>query len=249
MRRTCCLLRGIGAALLRRGRRPLRLFLIVLVVPIALTVLHTLAGALLTLIPANRTALPVEEGVEIFLFSNGVHVELALPVKAEDVDWGKFLKARDFGTWLDTPKYLGFGWGERRFLQEVPKWDDLSLGVAVTATLWPTPAAMSVVVLSGPPPPASWNRRVVVARENYAALAQFIRQSFTTDPTGEPILIGPCEYTKYARDNFYEANGAYHLFRTCNVWTNQALQEAGLRTAVWAPFASSVFHHFPRSEW
>ena len=41
----------------------------------------------------------------------------------------------------------------------------------------------------------------------------------------------------YSRtDAFYKAKGSYNLFKTCNVWTNEALKTAEIKTAVWSPF-------------
>lgn len=213
-------------------------------VPVAAAVLYLLAAVLLALLPANPDAEAPADGIEIFLVSNGVHVELAVPARAEQVDWGAFLRESDFGESIEPYNYVCFGWGERRFLLETPTWAELKLSVAVPATLWPTPAALSVTLFPGRLIPGEYVRRALVPRETYPLLAEFIRDGFRLGPDRRPILIGPDETSSHD-SNVYEASDSYHAFRTCNDWTNAGLKLAGLRTATWAPFEQSIFWHFP----
>jgi hypothetical protein len=39
---------------------------------------------------------------------------------------------------------------------------------------------------------------------------------------------------------FYEANGPYSAFYTCNSWTGEALRAAGVKTGLWTPLSQSV---------
>ena len=211
---------------------------------LAVTALYVLAAVVLTLVPANRTAQAPKDGIEIFLVSNGLHVDFVLPMRAEGIDWSQLLQAGAFDKPITPYEYVGFGWGERRFLLETPTWADLKVSVAIPATLWPTPAAMCVTMLKYRP----WGERVrpvMIPRETYPLLAQHIRDSFRMDAAGQPVLIGSDERSALS-DNFYEATGSYHALRTCNVWSNAGLKPAGVRTATWAPFEESIFWHFPK---
>ena len=53
-----------------------------------------------------------------------------------------------------------------------------------------------------------------------------------------PQLIKGKGYSDY--DNFYEANYNYHLFKTCNTWTNESLKVAGVKTSSLALFESGI---------
>ena len=44
-------------------------------------------------------------------------------------------------------------------------------------------------------------------------------------------------------DNFYEAHGNYHLFNTCNAWTNEALQTIGVKTGWLALSSNGIMDH------
>ncbi|MBK6524624.1 MAG: DUF2459 domain-containing protein [Crocinitomicaceae bacterium] len=44
-------------------------------------------------------------------------------------------------------------------------------------------------------------------------------------------------------DNFTKPKGSYHLFNTCNAWTNEALKVAGIKTAWLALFPDGIMKH------
>jgi hypothetical protein len=45
-------------------------------------------------------------------------------------------------------------------------------------------------------------------------------------------------------DVFYEGDGGYNAFYTCNEWAGAALREAGVRVGAWTPFSQSVMSRF-----
>jgi len=45
-------------------------------------------------------------------------------------------------------------------------------------------------------------------------------------------------------DAFYEANGKYDLFNTCNSWTNSALKISGQKAAFWALTDTAILQHY-----
>jgi len=58
-------------------------------------------------------------------------------------------------------------------------------------------------------------------------LVGHIADTFERDATGKIIRLGR---GLYGDSRFFAANGKFHLFRTCNVWTGQALAIAGCQT-------------------
>ncbi|MDK7354048.1 DUF2459 domain-containing protein, partial [Rothia aeria] len=46
-------------------------------------------------------------------------------------------------------------------------------------------------------------------------------------------------------DAFYEANGKYSIFYTCNTWTNNVLKKAGLKASFWAAFDDGLMSQYP----
>ena len=45
-------------------------------------------------------------------------------------------------------------------------------------------------------------------------------------------------------DKFYEANGTYNLFYTCNTWTNNSLKSAGLKACAWTLFDDPILDKY-----
>jgi len=203
-----------------------------------MTALYVAAGLVLGSIPVNNSYAQAKQGVEIFVTNNGVHTDFVLPVKTAYIDWRDKLHLQDYAGADSTFTHVGFGWGDRKFYMETPEWKDLTLTTAITSLFWPTRTAMHVEYIARPLQQNKYQQPVLVTEEQYQALVQYILDTFQQQPNGEFILIEGMGYND--RDNFYEANGKFHLFKTCNGWVNGGLKAMDHRAAFWAPFSFSV---------
>jgi len=182
-----------------------------------------------------------EGDMHIYVRSNGIHTELVFPTESGPIDWKAFISTEDFGDSI-SQDYITFGWGDKGFYMNTPTWEDLTAKTAVSAIAIPTPTAMHV---SYEPQPLE-NENCVklnLTKEQYKRLVAYVRESFHVMDT-RVVLIEGKGYGK--NDNFYEARRSYHLFRTCNTWTNNALKEADVRTAVLAVFPNGVMGHLKK---
>jgi uncharacterized protein (TIGR02117 family) len=196
---------------------------------LTLPLLYVLAAWIGSLIHLNE--LPQGQ-LPLQLVTNGVHVDVVLPLESEAGNWRKFLDNAD---WIDPDdRYLAIGWGERNFYLHTATWDDLSLGTALSATLLPTPTALHLTPLRGKLRASERVRSLSISPEQHQQLVREIQTYFTSSPDGLPKLIPGESYT--GRDRFYEANGSYHLFMTCNEWINQRLRHADVPAVAWAAF-------------
>ena len=93
--------------------------------------LYGLVAAAAMFIPVNRSFDQTPEGVEIFLSSNGIHADIAVPAANAVKDW----RAEGIVTRGDT-SYVAFGWGERDFYLKVPTWADFRLTIGLNSLLW-----------------------------------------------------------------------------------------------------------------
>ena len=85
-------------------------------------------------------------------------------------------------------------------------------------------------------------KKLQISSDNYKKLILFINESFQTK-SGEFLKIETdAVYGKH--DVFYEANGSYSLFYTCNSWANQALKAANQKAALWTISDSGIFRHY-----
>jgi uncharacterized protein (TIGR02117 family) len=177
------------------------------------------------------------EGIEVFVVSNGVHTDLVLPVKNDQKDWRGLFSEELFKVENQSYSSIAFGWGNKDFYINTPTWGDLTVSTAVKAGLGLGSSAMHVRYMRSDPKTSDKCVSLHMTRTQYAALVKYIEQSF--------CLNGNCaikiDHPGYGdHDLFFEAQGKYTLFRTCNVWTNNALKKAGIKTAIWTPFADGL---------
>lgn len=181
------------------------------------------------------------DSVEIMIQTNGVHTDLVLPFRNDLMDWGSFVDPGVTSSGISTANYISFGWGDREFYLQTQTWDDLSAQTALRALFLAGDTAIHVhyyfrIVDSDA------NRRIIMSGNDYLKLVNYIVSSFRLDEDGAPILIDGFSYSSH--DAFYEAQGTFTLFRTCNTWVNSGLKTAGLPASFWTPFDKGIFIHY-----
>ena len=153
----------------------------------------------------------------IYVVSHGWHVGIVVP--REDIPAHVWPEHRE----LPASVYLEVGWGDQAFYQ-APK---ATLGLLLKAALTPTPSVLHFVWFDQPVLqyfPASEIIEVGLTQQGFEALGRFIVTSYHRDAQGKTLPLGP---GVYGTSVFYQAQGKYHLFNTCNTWTAKALRAAG----------------------
>ena len=209
--------------------------------------LATYGGAIWMLgtIPVHADYRPAERGVTVAVVSNGVHTDFYLPARHPTKDWTTFAPLENPPAGAATAPYVVIGWGDRGFFLDTPTWDDLTVGTALAAALWPTPAVMHVYYRSWLPADGARSARLVLRDAEYRALVAYIERGFARGEGGAPILVAGRSYTP--RDVFYEGAGSYHLLHTCNNWASGGLAAAGIRQPFWSPFDGAIFAQLQRA--
>ena len=174
----------------------------------------------------------------IFVQSNGVHTDVCLPTVTDQIDWGDFIPRKDF-VGAENHEFISIGWGDKGFFLDTPTWAELKVSTALNAAFLPSSTAMHVKYHAEPAVNET-RRKVFVNKKEYKRMIAFIKQSFTQVNKKIELIKGK-GYTE--SDNFYEANNSYHLFRTCNIWTNEALKAAQIKTGVYALFPDGILAH------
>jgi len=199
----------------------------------------TILILLITLVACSSSPPAVERGEEcvddnpvvIYVAGHGWHTAIIVP--ATDM-LARFPALR---TRFGGSQYLEFGWGDKDFYQA----EEPGVGLAGKAVLWPTKAVMHVVAVTGDVDdffPNSEIHRLCLLQNHYAALLDFIAGSFRRTKAGAALPLGK---GLYGDSRFYEAEGNYTLFNTCNTWTAKGLKSAGFDiNPVFKARASSV---------
>lgn len=213
-----------------------------LAVLLAIVLLYLVLALGGSLIPANAGWTPPDQGVRIFVYTNGVHSGIIVPAANDVQDWRPLIKARD----ISDPRYAAsshilFGWGERGFYLNTPRWSDLRAGVAARALFNGRRTLLHTDYVHAPKASPDI-RPLMISKAQYRQLAGRIKGYFRLDAKGQPQPLkgyGPA-------DAFYESYGRYDLFRTCNAWTGAQLRKIGVRVGIWTPFSQSVMRWFAK---
>ncbi len=203
-------------------------------VVVLLIVLYVLLSLLLSAIPTKGRSFAGAKDRQLYLHSNGVHLDIILPINALDSTIRSQLR------YHPDAAFLGIGWGDKGFYLETPTWAELSPVVAIEAMFLPSPTAMHVTEHRSVQ--QNW-QSLTITQEQLALLNTYIKSYFSVDASGNIQEIADAGYTQ--RDRFYEAAGNYSCFMTCNTWVNVAMKKIGVKTAVWTPMDSGVLRHIP----
>ena len=198
---------------------------------------YTFLGLLGTIIPFNWKYRRFDASIQCFIISNGVHTDFLVPIKNRYFDWSRIIDLSHYELDEDQIEYLAFGWGDRGFYLEIPRWADLTPRIAANAMLVPSPTLMHVTAYHEVPDMKKVEP-FFINEEKYDLLCRYILNQFKMVDQSLVILEG-VGYSP--NDNFYHANGSYHAFNTCNFWINKGLQKIGVRTSLWSPWDKGLF--------
>lgn len=213
---------------------------IALGVIISLYLLAALAGSLL---PANQDWQSPEDGVELFVETNGLHSGIIMPIWNDVHDWTPLIRPEHMTDPSLYGSHILIGWGHAGVYRNTRLWTDLRPGDALSAIFGSDEVLIHVYHLKYPQAYPYYRRRLMVSEAEYRKIAAAIEARFVLD---DQHRSRPSP--GYGRDDlFYEANGHYNAFYTCNNWTSDILQQAGIRTGRWTPFQGGVMRRFPES--
>lgn len=202
---------------------------------------YLLIVTLLSYISVNDGLVKSHKEIPIYILTNGVHTDVVLPLKSVHYDWTNQLKTEHTKAKDTTMNYVALGWGDKGFYLETPTWADLKASTALKAASGLSSSAMHVTFYKEMKESKSC-KKLQISSDNYKKLILFINESFQTK-SGEFLKI-ETEAVYGKHDVFYEANGSYSLFYTCNSWANQALKAANQKAALWTISDSGIFRHY-----
>lgn len=219
------------------GRQILRFIGRALLVLVSFIGIYLLAAWLLSKVPVNAGAAKPQDGIPIYLLSNGVHTDLVLPLAITEHDWRSLLDQNLLAEPDSLARWVAFGWGDKGFYLNTPTWADLTASTALKAAFGLSGTAMHITyhrsLHEGPV-----CHRILLDPEAYGRLVQYIANGFARGASESATPIAGAHDTD--SDVFYEATGRYHLFHTCNSWTNEGLKVCGAKACLWTPFQGGL---------
>jgi uncharacterized protein (TIGR02117 family) len=160
---------------------------------------------------------PEQKTATIYILLHEWHTEISVPTAPLT---GGLTRFRSI---FPAAAYLSFGFGERLYFQK-----DKTNAVDMVQAIMPGPGTVLTTAIAGPPSEVYHDVEMVPIRVTQAQLdrlADFLWDSFEKTPDGRLNRLGDGKFPGYV---FYGAAPTYSGFYTCNTWTMEGLDKAGL---------------------
>ncbi len=203
--------------------------------------IYGLAVVLLPLIPINKSKKKTTPEITIYILTNGMHTDIVVPVKSKVIDWTTIVPFSHTKSKMEF-EYVAFGWGDKGFYLDTPEWKDLKFSTAFKAAFWLGDSAMHTTFYREMQVGENC-KRINISFEEYQNLVNYIKKSFQYDEMNNTRLI-ETNAVYGNNDAFYEANGHYNLFFTCNTWAADGLKVAKQKAPLWTATQDGIFYHY-----
>lgn len=220
----------------------LMLILKTLGIILGVVVVYALLGYLLPYIEVSSKDDGQKKEIPVYIYTNGVHTDIVMPVKNDLQDWSAKIPFSNTVSKRTDYNYIGIGWGDKGFYLDTPTWADLKFSTAFKAAFWLSESAMHCTYYEKMKV-ANDCKMIMISRNQYKDLVEFVENKFERDAKGNFILI-PTNAVYSDNDAFYDAKGKYSFLYTCNTWANDALKAAGQKAAFWTPSDVGIFQHY-----
>ncbi|ASK32279.1 urease-associated protein [Chryseobacterium sp. T16E-39] len=180
--------------------------------------------------------------IPIYIYTNGVHTDIVMPVKNDLQDWSTKVLFSNTTSKKTDYQYIGIGWGDKGFYLDTPTWADLKFSTAFKAAFWLSDSAMHCTYYNTMKEGDDC-KMIMISRSQYKKLVEFVEAKFDRDKNGNFMVI-PTTAVYSDNDAFYDAKGSYNFSYTCNTWTNDALKAAGQKAALWTATDFGIFRHY-----
>jgi uncharacterized protein (TIGR02117 family) len=209
---------------------------------LGIIVVYVAAGYFLPFIEVPAKDDGQKKEIPIYIYTNGVHTDIVMPVKNDLHDWSTKIPFGNTKSKETDYRFVGIGWGDKGFYLDTPTWADLKFSTAFKAAFWLSESAMHCTYYKTMKEGEDC-KMIMVSRNQYKDLVKFVDEKFDKDTNGNYILV-PTNAVYGNNDAFYDATGKYSFLDTCNTWANNALKAAGQKAAWWTPSDYGIFLHY-----
>lgn len=200
---------------------------------LSLPVFYVLISLLLSSITIKQTSGNEDSNNQIYLTTNGVHLDIVIPKRHIDSLLLSGIKHNQ------EDEYISFGWGDENFYLNTPTWGDLTIKNAVGAMFLKSTTLLHIT---------RYRRTydgwigIKVSDEELQKLNEYLFETFALNETGEKVILPNKGYS--LTDDFYKANGSYTCINTCNSWVNSGFKYSGLKCSYWTPFDFGLINKY-----
>lgn len=209
---------------------------------LGIVIIYVILGLLIPYIPVSAKDDGQKKEIPIYIYTNGVHTDIVMPVKNDLQDWSRKIPFANTKSKRIDYQYIGIGWGDKGFYLDTPTWADLKFSTAIKAAFWLSDSAMHCTYYNTMKEGDDC-KMIMISRSQYENLVKYVEDKFDRDQNGNFMLI-PTNAVYGDNDAFYDAKGTYSFLYTCNTWSNNALKAAGQKAALWTPSDFGIFQHY-----
>jgi uncharacterized protein (TIGR02117 family) len=87
---------------------------------------YVVLGYLLPFIEVSAKDDGQKKEIPVYIYTNGVHTDIVMPVKNDLQDWSAKLPFNNVRSKKTDYNYVGIGWGDKGFYLDTPTWADLN---------------------------------------------------------------------------------------------------------------------------
>jgi uncharacterized protein (TIGR02117 family) len=211
---------------------------------VGIVALYVALGYFLPFIEISAKDDGEKKEIPIYIYTNGVHTDIVMPVQNDLHDWSAELPFTNTKSKKTDFKYVGIGWGDKGFYLDTPTWADLKFSTAFKAAFWLSESAMHCTFYREMKEGDDC-KMIMISKNQYKELVKFVDGKFDKNQDGKNILI-PTNAVYGDNDAFYDAQGRYSFLDTCNTWANNALKAAGQKAALWTLTDYGIFLHYKK---
>ncbi|CAL2079420.1 conserved hypothetical protein [Tenacibaculum dicentrarchi] len=214
---------------MKLGKKIIKWILSFLLIPIT----YIIISLILSSITVNRILNNESAEKLIYLNTNGVHLDIVIPIENIDSLVLSGIKHEK------SEKYLSFGWGDGNFYINTPTLSDLTFSNAFRALFLKSSTLMHVTRYKQKR--SDWIE-IKVNHSELQKLNSYLLNTFEINENGMKMILENKGYS--SRDNFYRSKGSYSCFKTCNSWVNIGFKETGLKSCLWTPFDFGLLNKY-----
>ena len=200
---------------------------------LGLLMLYSGIAILLSSITVDRKETSEILEQQIYLHTNGVHLDIAIPIEAIDTLVLSGLR------YDKNEAYLSFGWGDENFYINTPTWGDLTFSNGFKALFLKSSTLIHLTPYKQKQ--VGWVP-IAISVFELQNLNKYLYNAFVLDGNGMKMPLKDKGY--FATDTFYKSKGSYSCFKTCNSWVNTGFKESGLKACLWTPFDFALLNKY-----
>lgn len=209
---------------------------------LAFVVIYGLCIVAVPYISIGKLSPPSDDNVSIYLWSNGVHTDFVVPTVSDHQDWSAIFSPSDVKDG-QARAWTAIGWGDKGFYLNTPTWAELKASTALKAVSGTSSSAMHVTFYDENQVANCQNcAKLSITPAQYQKLIAHIKNDITWQNGQAHVIDTTAQYGE--TDAFYEAQGSYFLFYTCNTWVNEGLKAMGVPSALWTITDKGILRHY-----